>query len=41
VLPDDLIGSEFRADAVLHKPFEKDDLIATVSALLKAAPTHG
>jgi CheY-like chemotaxis protein len=41
VLPDDLIGSEFGADAVLHKPFEKDDLIATVSALLKAAPSHG
>jgi CheY-like chemotaxis protein len=33
--------SQFGADAVLYKPFEKDELTAAVTALLAGAPAHG
>jgi CheY-like chemotaxis protein len=40
-LPQDLSSSAFGADAVLRKPFEKDELTASVTALLAAAPRRG
>jgi CheY-like chemotaxis protein len=35
------VESQFGADAVLYKPFEKDELTAAVTALLAGAPAHG
>ena len=40
-LPPAAVQTQFGADAVLYKPFEKDELTAAVNALLAGAPAHG
>jgi CheY-like chemotaxis protein len=40
-LPQERARSEFGADKILYKPFEKEALVAAVTELLAGTPAHG